>query len=50
MVKNENKNKLASAKTVVYASPEKLEGNYTEPKSDIFSLGVVIYELAGVKI
>ena len=27
----------------------KLEGNYTEPKSDIFSLGVVIYELAGGK-
>ena len=49
LVKNENKNKLASAKTVVYASPEKLEGNYTEPKSDIFSLGVVIYELAGGK-
>lgn len=41
--------RLASGKTVVYAAPEKLDGINSEPKSDIFSLGMVIYELAGGK-
>ncbi|MBK9043450.1 MAG: serine/threonine protein kinase [Saprospiraceae bacterium] len=41
--------KLASGKTVVYAAPEKLDGINSEPKSDMFSLGMVIYELAGGK-
>lgn len=49
LVKKENNKMLSSAKTVVYAAPEKLKGNYTEAKSDIFSLGIVIYELAGGK-
>ncbi len=40
---------IASSKTVVYAAPEKINGINTEPKSDIFSLGMVIYELAGGK-
>ncbi|MBK8548428.1 MAG: hypothetical protein IPL63_13980 [Saprospiraceae bacterium] len=33
----------------MYAAPEKLDGINSEPKSDIFSLGMVIYELAGGK-
>lgn len=40
---------IASSKTIVYAAPEKMNGINTEPKSDIFSLGMVIYELAGGK-
>ena len=33
----------------MYAAPEKLDGINSEPKSDMFSLGMVIYELAGGK-
>ncbi len=47
--KNAYHKEIASSKTVVYAAPEKLNGVNTEPKSDIFSLGMVIYELAGGK-
>ncbi len=45
--KNVYQKEIASSKTVVYAAPEKINGVNTEPKSDIFSLGMVIYELAG---
>ena len=47
--KSANQKDIASSKTVVYAAPEKINGINTEPKSDIFSLGMVIYELAGGK-
>lgn len=45
--KNVYQKEIASSKTVVYAAPEKIKGVNTEPKSDIFSLGMVMYELAG---
>lgn len=45
--KNAYHKEIASSKTVVYAAPEKINGVNTEPKSDIFSLGMVMYELAG---
>lgn len=45
--KNAYQKEIASSKTVVYAAPEKIKGVNTEPKSDIFSLGMVMYELAG---
>lgn len=48
-VKKSYQKKIASSKTIVYAAPEKINGVNTEPKSDIFSLGMVIYELAGGK-
>lgn len=38
---------IAASNTVAYSSPEKIKGINTEKKSDIFSLGVVMYELAG---
>ena len=47
--KSAYKKDIASSKTVVYAAPEKINGINTEPKSDIFSLGMVIFELAGGK-
>lgn len=45
----ETSDRVASGKTVVYAAPEKLDGDNSEPKSDIFSLGMIMYELAGGK-
>jgi len=49
ITKNDQKNEIAKGKTVLYAAPEKLKGIDDEPKSDIFSLGVLVYELAGGK-
>ena len=46
-VKNIYHKEILNSKTLLYAAPEKLEENHTEPKSDIFSLGMLIYELAG---
>lgn len=46
-VKNSYQKEIASSKTIIYAAPEKINGINTEPKSDIFSLGMIIYELAG---
>ncbi|MBK8349097.1 MAG: serine/threonine protein kinase [Saprospiraceae bacterium] len=48
--KSAYKKDIASSKTVVYAAPEKINGINTEPKSDIFSLGMVILSLPVVKI
>lgn len=45
--KNGNQKDIASSKTIIYAAPEKINGIDTEPKSDIFSLAMVMYELAG---
>lgn len=48
-VKNDYKSKIASSKTLLYAAPEKLRHGNQDQKGDIFSLGVMLYDLAGGK-
>ena len=49
VVNNEMKSKIASSKTLLYAAPEKFRNERSTQKSDIFSFGVLLYELAGGK-